>query len=160
MAYSVFISHNTDDKEWVEQIEQRLWREGFRPYMFEADARPGSSLDKKIESAIENADVLAVLITVQGQHSPWLNAEIGYAKAKEKPIIPLVDKRIEHPTLPFITDAEYIRADLDNFGDTLSTLMRDLTGRRWKGWLETAAIVLLVGVLFARGRKQGNQEGG
>ena len=74
MAYSVFISHNSKDQKWVKAIEQQLWREGFKPYVFDADPRPGNSIATKIERAIENADVLAVLITEQGQFSKWLNA--------------------------------------------------------------------------------------
>ena len=62
-SYKVFISHDSKDSAWVEQIEKRLRRENFRAYVFESDPQPGLSVSEKIEDAIESCDVLVVIVT-------------------------------------------------------------------------------------------------
>lgn len=158
MGYSVFLSHNSKDKELVEKIEQSLWREGIRPYLFETDPQPGGSLAEKIENAISNSDAFVVLITEEGQFSKWVNAEIGYAKAEEIPIIPLVDKTIKNPDLPFIGDSEYIRINIKNIEDTLPVLIKDLSKRRWKKRYFWGVIILGIASLFVRNKIKKNQK--
>lgn len=152
MGYSVFISHNSDDKELVEKIEQSLYRNNIRPYIFEYDPKPGESLTNKIEEAISNSDAFVVLVTNQGQFSKWVNAEIGYAKAQEVPIIPLVDKNITNPDIPFIGDTEYIKIDIKNIGDSLPVLVKDLSKRRWKKRYFWGTIAVGVAVLYIKNK--------
>ena len=157
MGYSVFISHISTDKEWVEQIEQRLWSEGIRPYLFERDPQPGKSISQKIQKAIRDSDALVVLVTEDGQNSKWLNAEIGYAKAVEIPIIPLVDSRINNPELPFIGDAEYIRVNFNNFADALPVLIKDLSKRKFNKNIILAAIAGGLLYLYFRNKNKALQ---
>ena len=154
MGYSVFLSHNSTDKEWVEKIEQRLWREGIRPYLFEHDPQPGNSISQKIQKAIRNSDSLVVLVTKDGQFSKWLNAEIGYAKAIDKPIIPLVDRLIDNPELPFIGDTEYIRVNLNSIEDELPVLIKDLSNRKSKKHLLLLALVGGLLYLILKGKNK------
>ena len=114
MAFTVFLSHNSSDGEHIDKIEKSLQEIGVKPYVFKKDPRPGRMLSDKIESSIIASDVLLVLFTMEGQYSQWMNSEIGYAKAAEIPIIPLVDKNIEQATLPFLGGVEYVPIDLEN----------------------------------------------
>jgi len=148
MVYSVFLSHNTTDREWVEQIEQKLWREGIRPYLFEYNPQPGEPVSEKIENAIGKSDAFVVLVTEEGQFSKWLNAEIGYAKAADIPIIPLVDERINNPELPFIGGTEYIRINPKNIGDALPVLVKDLSKRKVKKHLFWGVLAVGFSYLF------------
>lgn len=148
MIYSVFLSHNTTDKLLIEQVEHRLWREGIRPYLYQFDSQPGESISKKIQRAIDNSDALVVLITEEGQFSKWLNAEIGYAKKAEIPIIPLVDQRINNPELPFIGDSEYIRINLDNLKDALPLLIKNLSKRKLKKYLTWGIVITGLFLIF------------
>lgn len=152
-SYKVFISHDSKDSAWVEQIEKRLRRENFRAYVFESDPQPGLSVSEKIEDAIESCDVLVVIVTSAGQYSKWVNAEIGYARAKDKPIIAIVDKRIESPVLPFLRDEEYIASDLSNFQNTLPNLVKTLTKRKTVDYLQYLGIFAVVGYLVFRDKK-------
>lgn len=144
MRYSVFLSHGSTDASVLERVELALWQEGMKPYAFEYDPSPGESVAEKIEDAIRDSDVVVVLVTENSQHSEWVNAEVGFARAQEKAIIPVVDKRISHPVLPFLRDAEYIKVDLDNVDAALPALVRDLVRRRLRsrvGWAVFCGVV-------------------
>jgi nucleoside 2-deoxyribosyltransferase len=154
MAYTIFFSHNSDDIQWVKQIEHRLWQEGIKPYLFQTDPHPGKSVTKKIENAIRDSDALVVLVTELGQDSKWLNAEVGYAKAAEVPIIPLVDENIEKPVIPFIGDSEYIKVDLENLEDALPVLVKDLIKRKYKKYLIIASVLGGLGYLAYRDKRK------
>lgn len=154
MGYTVFLSHFSEDKEWVEQIAQKLLCENIKPYLFERDPQPGESICEKIQNAISDSDAFVVLVTKEGQASKWLNAEIGYAKAVEIPIIPLVDSRIKNPELPFIGDTEYIRVDLEKFENELPILIKDLSKRKFKKHLLFLTIAGGLLYLYFRGKNK------
>ncbi len=154
MGYTVFLSHFSEDKEWVEQIAQKLLSENIKPYLFERDPQPGESISEKIQNAISDSDAFVVLVTKEGQASKWLNAEIGYAKAVEIPIIPLVDSRIKNPELPFIGDTEYIRVDLKNFDNELPILIKDLSKRKFNKHLLLLAVAGGLLYLYFHGKNK------
>ena len=79
-----------------------------------------------------------------------MNAEIGYARALEKVIIPVVDKRIENPILPFLRDNEYIHLDVENVDAALPILVRDLTRRKMGHYVFVAGVVGFLGCCWLR----------
>lgn len=150
MAFTVFLSHNSSDEEHIDKIEKSLQEIGVKPYVFKKDPRPGQMLSDKIESSIRASDVLLVLFTMEGQYSQWMNSEIGYAKAAEIPIIPLVDKNIEHTDLPFLGGVEYVPIDLENPEPALSDLIKDIRRRRWKKRLLYGSLIIGLVIYFGR----------
>lgn len=119
MAYQIFLSHSSSDGDIVDQIKRTLKKRGIKVYDFSENTNLGKSINKKIGKAIENSNAVVVLITEEGQTSSWVNAEIGYAKAKDKQIIPIVEKGIENPDLPFIRGSEYMKFDRNSIEKTL-----------------------------------------
>ena len=150
MAFTVFLSHNSSDEEHIDKIEKGLQEIGVKPYIFKKDPRPGRMLSDKIESSIRDSDVLLVLFTTEGQYSQWMNSEIGYAKAAEIPIIPLVDDNIEQTDLPFLGGIEYIPINLENPEPALSSLIEDIRRRRWKKRLLYGGLICIFAYFIGR----------
>ena len=159
MIFTVFLSHNSSDEEHIDKIEKSLQEIGVKPYIFKKDSRPGRMLSDKIESSIRDSDVLLVLFTMEGQYSQWMNSEIGYAKAAEIPIIPLVDANIEHADLPFLGGVEYVPIDLENPEPALSDLIKDIRRRRWKKRLLYGGIIGLLTYFISREYLKNKGEG-
>lgn len=51
-------------------------------------------LTEKVASGIKECDIFIPILTRKSIHSQWINQEIGYAKAIEKKIIPIVEDKI------------------------------------------------------------------
>ena len=60
---SIFLSHNSEDKEFVRKLSADLHRNGYYAWVDEAEIKLGHSLIEKIEEGIENADYLGVVIS-------------------------------------------------------------------------------------------------
>jgi hypothetical protein len=73
----------------------------------EAYPEPGVPLSQKIAEAIRASDCVLALMTYDGERSQWVHQELGYAKAQEKIIIPVVEEGITPGG--FIEGVEYIR---------------------------------------------------
>lgn len=111
MNYNVFISHNINEENFkiINTLESQIPRY-ISLYVAEHDSEPGVELKKKIENALLDSDAMIVILTSSG-NTEWVNQEIGYAKAHNKLIIPLVEKGMR--TKAFIEGIEWIEIDLD-----------------------------------------------
>jgi len=64
-----------------------------------------------------------VLLTKNSQFSPYVQQEIGMAKAKNKLIIPLVEPGLSATCLAMLQGTEYISFDRSKPQDSLSRLL-------------------------------------
>jgi nucleoside 2-deoxyribosyltransferase len=108
MAYKVFISHSTQDRGIVISLANLLTKLGIETFVAEWYFNPGERIDKKVFSQIDQADCVIVLLTRNGLRTNWIHQEIGYAIKSGKPIIPLVEKGVEHEDLAALQGKEYI----------------------------------------------------
>ena len=77
--YDVFLSHNSLDKPFVEQIAQRLIEEAkLQPFLDKWHLIPGTSWMEALEEALEQSASVAVFIGPSGV-SPWHNEEMRSA---------------------------------------------------------------------------------
>ncbi len=58
--YDVFLSHNSQDKDAVEEIARKLKSVGLRPWLDKWDLAPGDSIRKSLEWAIKNIPCAAL----------------------------------------------------------------------------------------------------
>lgn len=130
MAYEVFMSHSFHDKEWVQYIADHLRRIDIQPYLFEYDIQPGRYHAEKVKESIDRCDSMIVLITKNSQFSPYVNNEIGYADAKEKLIIPLVEPDIDKSKLAMLDGRDYVSFDRRNPTQTMNQLSEYLLARK------------------------------
>jgi len=93
MDYKVFISHSTKDRNLVFSIRNQLKRAGVNVYLAEEHPQPGMNLPQKIINNIKSADCMVVVLTDTAARSQFVNQEVGAARAVNKPIIPMVEKK-------------------------------------------------------------------
>lgn len=147
MAYNVFLSHSERDQQWVQWIADNARSIDINVYMYEHDIQPGTSIALKVQSAIENCQALVVLLTPHSEYSPYVQQEIGFAQAKNKPIIPLVQPGVSPRCMAMLQGVEYISFNPGNPELALSHLLNYLG--KLKDARETdQAILMGLGTLF------------
>jgi len=94
--YQVFVSHKTDELPLLEGLVNALNQVGISVYIAERSPWPGNYLyDQKIIPAIATSDCMLVLLTSNSASSPDVNQEIGIARSHNKPIVDLVEERVQ-----------------------------------------------------------------
>ena len=147
MAYNVFLSHSAADQQWVQWIAEHASSIDINVYMYEHDIQPGTTIVAKVQSAIDNCQALVVLLTPHSQYSSYVQQEIGFAQAKDKPIIPLVQPGVSQRCLAMLEGVEYIPFDLTNPELALSRLLNYL-GKLKEARERDQAILMGLGTLF------------
>ena len=155
MGYKVFISHSIADPHLVYRLGNELARRGIDAYIAEFEPAPGTDLRRKIFPQIDKADCVLAIVTSNSDNSEWLNQELGYAYAAEKPIIPFVEDGIKPRGV--LEAKEYIPfdpADRQSIFDavrTASTYIENLkAGKELKNNILIAAIIFLGLLLWRR----------
>lgn len=149
MAYRIFISHSSKDRDWVESISAVAKAAGVQTYLFEHDPQPGRLLRDKLESAIERSDALVVLLTTHAASSEMVQQEIGLARGMRKPLIPLVENGVSPTSLGMLLGVEHIPFDKENPHRALGDLATELAKRRERSDLQDAATILALALIVA-----------
>ncbi|MCL5876335.1 MAG: toll/interleukin-1 receptor domain-containing protein [Candidatus Bathyarchaeota archaeon] len=90
-----FISHNTDDiSTYVKSICEILETCKIKHFFADRDAPIGGSLPATIKDAINESEVVLLVLTKNSKNSLWVNQEIGYALGRGIPVIPLKKGKI------------------------------------------------------------------
>jgi len=82
--YSCFISHSSQDKEFVEKLNEYLRLNGVHVWYAPEDLLPGDKIYDQIKKAIESFDKLLLVLSEDSIKSNWVIAEILNAKQKEE----------------------------------------------------------------------------
>ena len=156
MAYKIFLSHSTADKKWVSWIAENAEAIGIDVYMYEHDIQPGTTIADKVQTAIGDSQALVVLLTPNSQYSPYVQQEIGFARAKEKPVIPLVQTGVSQSSLAMLEGTEHIKFNIANPQEALSHLLEYLSKSKKVRERDQAILVglgalFLVGILSSKG---------
>lgn len=93
MPYTVFISHAVSPEDYllVVTISNLLWQNGMQAFVAEWERHPGTPVSEKVAQQIDASDAVLAIITPNYTRASFANQEIGYAKARGKLIIPLVE---------------------------------------------------------------------
>ncbi|WP_017324127.1 toll/interleukin-1 receptor domain-containing protein [Synechococcus sp. PCC 7336] len=75
----VFISHSSKDTPIARKLTQRLSEAGLRVWMPENEILPGDNWAQKMGQALEESELMVVLISPHAFESEWLKEEIQYA---------------------------------------------------------------------------------
>lgn len=76
-------------------------------YLADYSLSPGEMLAASMEQAIGDCDLFVLLWSAHAKKSEWVSQEIGIAKAKDKPVIPvLLHKNLEAPG--FLKGVKYL----------------------------------------------------
>lgn len=117
---TIFFSHGTADRDIAESFKHEIEQVNSKVYLFEHDRQPGHDVADKVQKAIEQADILLVLLTKQSQLSPYVHQEIGFAGGAGKRILPLVEPGTGPHILAMLAGKEHIPFDYSNPYKSLS----------------------------------------
>lgn len=106
----------------MNKVKKALQSNGLKCYVAEHDEDYGSSLPDKLSAAIDNSDVVIVILTQNGSSSSSVNQEIGYAKKAGKRIIPLVESGAPVPIL--LQGTEQVRFTFNTLDDACKKISR------------------------------------
>lgn len=127
MQIEIFLSHNSHDSAWCEQLATEAKALGILTYLAERNVQPGADLAEKIQSAIRRCSAFLVLITDNSVNAPYVQQEIGYAIANNKILIPLVQPSIASESLAMLQGKEFISFDFTAPAEGLKNLNVVLT---------------------------------
>ncbi|WP_052714259.1 toll/interleukin-1 receptor domain-containing protein [Paenibacillus dauci] len=99
---SIFLSHNSKDKEFVRKLALRLQNYNVKIWFDEAEIKVGDSLIKKIENGIDDMEYLGVILSPNSIDSEWVNKEVEMALNEEicgrkVKVLPLLYKKCTIP---------------------------------------------------------------
>ena len=125
---TVFLSHSSRDKDLARRIAQDLKSHSIEVWFDEWEIHVGHSISQMIESGLEKADFVAVLLTKHSVSSGWVDkewqAKIGEEAAKQKVIIlPLRGENCRIPAL--LRDkryADFVKDYQSGFNELLSAI--------------------------------------
>jgi hypothetical protein len=91
----LFISYSNDNYDKVKLIKKELENHIlFEPLVIADRRKPNNALGKLIREGIDSAYCIVPILSSQSFKTQWINQEIGYAIAKDKPIIPIIEGTI------------------------------------------------------------------
>src|SRR6266571_1313242 len=108
MPYRVFLSHSGTDAPWVKYIAGRAQAVGVEAYLYEHDPQPGHLIAEKVKQAIARSDAVVVLLTRSAHRSAYVQQEIGFAEAKGKLVVPLVEPGVDEEGLAMLEAREQV----------------------------------------------------
>lgn len=93
----LFISYSRDDKAWVYEFWRNLRDQSRRNPWIDQDLKVASIWWDSILTAIEDCDVFVYIMTPRSLESIYCKAEVDYAIALNKPILPVMLKPCNPP---------------------------------------------------------------
>lgn len=102
MTVSVFLSHNTKDKPFVERLARDLDNHAVKYWLDKAEIKVGDSLIEKIRSGLDEVDYVAAILSPNSIASSWVQREIDVAMnheigGKEIKVLPIMYQKCELP---------------------------------------------------------------
>lgn len=85
----LFISHRDTDKKAAHELAAALKRRGISSFVAHDTIEPDEDWQKEIERALLTMDAMLALITDTFFDSAWTNQEIGFALARQVPVVGL-----------------------------------------------------------------------
>src|SRR5258706_963473 len=95
MKKNIFISYSDLDKSKMKSLAKKIERNNALTSIVVAYHRDAMTpLSQKVIDGINASDYVIPILTSKSYKTQWINQEIGYAKAKNKKIIPIVEQEI------------------------------------------------------------------
>ncbi len=106
----VFLSHSSNDKDFVRKLAASLAGYGVNSWIDEAEIRYGESLITRISESIEKIDLVLAVISKNSIDSSWVRKELEWAltreiKSRRIVVIPVLIDRVDIPF--FLIDKLY-----------------------------------------------------
>ncbi|MEN0653751.1 MULTISPECIES: toll/interleukin-1 receptor domain-containing protein [Hyphobacterium] len=87
--YRIFLSHKTEVKKEVAKLKEDLQFFGFTSFVAHQDIHPTKAWQDEIENALHSMDAFVAVLTDDFHDSNWTDQEVGFALARNVPVIAL-----------------------------------------------------------------------
>ena len=91
---SIFISYSNLDRRKMEIFEGLINERNFKSIVILKQRKNMETNTEKVSKGIDDCQYFVPLITRNSINTQWINQEIGYAKAKNKDIFPIIENNI------------------------------------------------------------------
>jgi len=107
---SIFLSHTSVDKPFVEKLAQSLKKVGINVWFDKWEINVGDSITWKIEEGIRENEFLGIVLSQEAIQSEWVKAELSAAWVKQMQrkkviILPILYRNCDIPL--FLADRKY-----------------------------------------------------
>ncbi len=128
MSMKLFISYSRDDKAWVYELWRALRDRAHHDAWIDQRLLPAQDWWDGIIQNIETCDCFVCVMTPKSTESIYCSAELNYALALNKPVLPLMLKQCDVPEDIRSRRIQYepVRDDM-SLGDTLFAVAQGLT---------------------------------
>ena len=102
MKKNVFISYNHagEAKSTISKLSSDLEKLGMKVWLDQNEIKPGESISSAIANGLEQASHILAVVGPNDNQSAWAAKELEMAKAKGKPIIPVMVNNATAQDLP------------------------------------------------------------
>jgi hypothetical protein len=145
----VFLSHSNTDKPHVELVARQIEALGIKVYLAEDNPEPGTILVDKVRAAIHRSKAFVVLVTTTSINSAYVMQEIGIAKDRGVPIIPIIEKGIDVRALGVLQGLDYLEYDPTEPAEAMAKIVQSLQPyvlRQIPTGADAGTTIMLVGV--------------
>ncbi len=127
----VFLSYSSQNKDTMQRLYRGLQNEGISVWIDQTGLEKGSPRWQiKIQEAIEAARCIVVILSPGAKNSEWVGTEVGYGKAFEIPVIPVLIEGNKRTAIPIsLINTDWIDARKRYslaFAELLGTLRKHL----------------------------------
>ena len=105
-----FISHRDTYKVQAHNLGDALENYGISCFVAHDTIEPTASWQAEIEKALQTMEVFVALITNDFHDSVWTNQEVGFAKARN---VPIISVKLGPDPRGFIADKQALKGDVD-----------------------------------------------
>jgi TIR domain len=119
-GFRLFLSHKAEVKKETAALKERLGLYGISAFVAHEDIRPTKAWQDEIENGLASMDAFAALLTDNFHDSYWTDQEVGFALAREVPVIAVEMGRLPYG---FIGKFQALRADWDTAADGIVKLL-------------------------------------
>ena len=114
------------DRDYVTVVQRQIEAPGIDVYLAEHDPHPGTSIAGRIEGTLCGSQAVVVLVTTNSIDSAYFQQEVGLAGGCGRPIVPIIDKRVDKTRLGMMTEFEWLEIDLDQPAEALARVTQSL----------------------------------
>ncbi len=118
--FRLFLSHKTEVKKETSELSEQLAIFGISAFVAHENIQPTKEWQEEIENALATMDGFVALLTSDFHASNWTDQEVGFALARN---VPLIAVRLDRDPYGFIGKFQALRASWDDAAIQIASLL-------------------------------------
>lgn len=143
---NVFISYSVADLDLLHQVADAIAAGGDQPLCWDTSKVPGQEVWASIFQWIDSSDLVVVIITdATVGRAMSVGQEVGHARARGKPIVPLVAAGVMPGDLGCLSGVTYQQISRENPARALQVVQQVIHGMKLKKAEEQKKLAVFAG---------------